>query len=186
MNALFFAFNGALGRLSRVLWTKPLSFPMSLRHLRVVIAETGPHHSWTTDHLNSISAVPLHALSSLSIERREALPSLNNGSPTYEVVVDDVVAIKPVPREFIEKMKQTKSNLTALQCDFWGYSISDVKVLLESCPKLEVCLPRASPFRFPEQLLDSETLPGCPFCKTFRLDIYFCVAFELAYIICFR
>ena len=126
-----------IGRLSRSLWTKPSDFPATLQHLRIVISETGPHHSWTTDHLLSLHALPVESLSGLSVVRREAFPRLENGIPTSQAIVDDIFALKPVPREFVEKMRYARS-LTTFQNDWWAWNIADLKVVLESCPNLEV------------------------------------------------
>ncbi|KAJ7755690.1 hypothetical protein DFH07DRAFT_821455 [Mycena maculata] len=125
------------GRLSRTLWSKPTSFPPALRILRIVIAEMGPHHSWATDHLDSLHTIPLGSLSSLDIIRREAPPSLHYGVAIYDNPVDDAVALKPIPPAFMDRIKEQKSQMTSLRCDFWSLSIADIKLLLECCPKLE-------------------------------------------------
>ncbi|KAJ7874670.1 hypothetical protein B0H14DRAFT_2717090 [Mycena olivaceomarginata] len=124
------------GRLSRTLWKKPTGFPPSLKTLRIVIAETGPHHSWATDHLDSLHAV-LGSLSALDVVRRESLPSLHCGVAIYDGVVDDAVTLKPIPPAFIDKIKQQKNQMTSFRCDFWSFSIADIKLLLECSPKLE-------------------------------------------------
>lgn len=125
------------GRLSRSLWIKPAHYPTSFRSLRILIAETGPHHSWSADHLQSIHAVPFTTLSHLSVARREALPTLHNGNATYDIVVDDAVALKSVPQEFIVAIRGGQ-NLTDLQCDFWAWSVADLKALAGGCPNLKV------------------------------------------------
>ncbi|KAJ7502764.1 hypothetical protein B0H11DRAFT_1853798 [Mycena galericulata] len=125
------------GRLSRTLWTKPNSFPPGLKTLRIVIAEMGPHHSWATDHLDSLYAIPLGSLSSLDIVRREAPPSLHCGVAVYDSTIDDAVALKPIPPAFLDRIKEQKSQMTSFRCDFWSLSIADIKLLLECSPKLE-------------------------------------------------
>ncbi|KAF8170186.1 hypothetical protein K438DRAFT_1854178 [Mycena galopus ATCC 62051] len=125
------------GRLSRTLWTKPTCFPATLKTLRVIIAETGPHHSWATDHLDSLHAVPLGSLSVLDVVRREAPPSIQCGVAVYDGIVDEAVALKLIPSAFMDQMKQQKSQMTSFRCDFWSFSIADVKLLLECSPKLE-------------------------------------------------
>ncbi|KAJ6497899.1 hypothetical protein C8R45DRAFT_984585 [Mycena sanguinolenta] len=132
-----FVLDEVQGRLSRALWTKPTCFPASLTTLRVVIAETGPHHSWATDHLDSLHAVPLGSLSVLDVVRKEASPSLQNGVAVYDGIVDDAVALKPVPATFMDQIKEQKSEMISFRCDFWSFSIADVKLLLECSPKLE-------------------------------------------------
>ncbi|KAJ7497137.1 hypothetical protein FB451DRAFT_1210259 [Mycena latifolia] len=125
------------GRLSRTLWTKPACYPAALKTLRIVIAETGPHHSWATDHLDSLHAIPLGSLSSLEIVRREAPPTPHCGVAIYDNTVDDAVALKPIPPALIDRIKQQKSQMTSFRCDFWSFSIADIKLLLECSPKLE-------------------------------------------------
>ena len=65
------------------------------------------------------------------------LPHIENAVPVYDMVLDDVLALKPMPREFLNKVKDARS-LTKLECDWWSWSIQDLKVVLESCPNLEV------------------------------------------------
>ncbi|KAJ6495576.1 hypothetical protein C8R47DRAFT_362614 [Mycena vitilis] len=125
------------GRLSRTLWTKPTCYPAALKTLRIIIAESGPHHSWATDHLDSFYAVPLGSLSSLDVVRREAVPSLHCGVAIYDGIVDDAVALKPIPPAFMDQIKQQKSQMTSFRCDFWSFSIADLKLLLECSPRLE-------------------------------------------------
>ncbi|KAK7057386.1 hypothetical protein R3P38DRAFT_2840650 [Favolaschia claudopus] len=124
------------GRLSRTLWTKPSCFPVSLKALRIVFAENGPHHSWATDHLESLYAIPLGLLDSLEVLRREAPPSLQSGVAMYDATLDDCAPAKSIPAAFLEQMKQS-SRLATFRCDFWCLSISEVKSLLESSTRLE-------------------------------------------------
>ena len=123
--------------MSRSLWTKLDAFPPGLKNFRIVISETGPHHSWMKDHLKSLHALPFESLRGLSVVRREPPPRLQNGVPGYAFITDDVVALKPVPKEFLDKMKDAKA-LTWLECDWWSWDIPDLKLVLENCPNLEV------------------------------------------------
>ncbi|KAJ6558580.1 hypothetical protein DFH09DRAFT_1163263 [Mycena vulgaris] len=132
-----FVLDEVQGRLSRTLWTKPTCYPAALKMLRIVIAETGPHHSWATDHLDSIHAIPLGSLSSLDIVRREAPPSPHCGVAIYDHSIDDTVALKPIPPVFLDRIKEQKSQMTSFRCDFWSFSIADIKLLLECSPTLE-------------------------------------------------
>lgn len=130
--------NSHVGRLSRSLWTRPSHFPASLRRFKILIRESGPHHSWTTDHLSSIHALPLQSLEELSILRRESPPQLEHGKPTYgSQSLDDVLALKAVPEEFVDRIKEARE-LTKFECDWWSWSVSDLKIVLESCPRLKV------------------------------------------------
>jgi hypothetical protein len=134
---IYHSFDNELGRLSRSLWTKLAAFPPALRTFQILISESGPHHSWMKDHLQSLHALPFESLRGLSVVRREPLPRLQNGVPIFDVMTDDVVTLKPVPKEFLERMKDAKL-LTCFECDWWSWSIPDLKVVLESCPSLEV------------------------------------------------
>jgi hypothetical protein len=88
----------------------------------------------------------MHSLNALYVVRKEQLPRLESGVPVYDPVVDDVVALKYVPRDFIERIASAKA-LSVLECDWWAWNIADVKTLLESCPNLEV---RFKHMLFPE------------------------------------
>ncbi|KAJ7907256.1 hypothetical protein B0H13DRAFT_2332540 [Mycena leptocephala] len=132
-----FVLDEVQGRLSRMLWTKPTCFPAALKALRVVVAEAGPHHSWVTDHFDSLHAVPLSSLSSFDIIRREAPPALHSGIVVYDGIVDDAVTLKPIPPAFMDQIKRQESQMTSFRCDFWSFSIADIKLLLECFPKLE-------------------------------------------------
>jgi hypothetical protein len=102
------------------------------------------------DHLQSLHALPFETLRRLSIVRREALPRLQNGVPAFDFVADDVVALKPVPKEFLDNLQDARS-LVSFECDWWCWSIADLKVVLESCPRLEVCcVSKCSPMPFSE------------------------------------
>ncbi|KAK0461394.1 uncharacterized protein EV420DRAFT_1531835 [Desarmillaria tabescens] len=123
------------GRLSRALWSKPSSFPM-LHRLRITISETGPSHSWTTDHLISLEYLPTAGLSEVSVTRTEALPRMYNDVPMYDPTVDDAISLQPLPAAMQRMLREAKS-FTTLRCDFWMCSITDIKAILDGCPKLE-------------------------------------------------
>jgi hypothetical protein len=89
------------------------------------------------DHLHSLHALPTHSLEAFSIVRREPPPRVQGGTPIYEVVVDEAVTLKPVPHEFVDSIKRAKS-LRTFECDWWAWSIADIKAVLESCVHLEV------------------------------------------------
>jgi hypothetical protein len=101
------------------------------------VSENGLHHSWTKDHLLSLHAIPFASLATLSVIRQEMHPRIENNTPIYDAVVDDVLALKPVPKELVDKLR-TATSLTCLECDWWAWTISDLKVVLENCPNLEV------------------------------------------------
>jgi hypothetical protein len=79
----------------------------------------------------------MHSLHALHVVRKEQLPRLESGVPVYDPIIDDVVALKSVPRDFVEKIADAKA-LSVLECDWWAWSIADVKTLLENCPNLAV------------------------------------------------
>jgi hypothetical protein len=117
----------AAGRLSRSLWSKITGLPPSLHTLRVSFSEGGPHHSWTTDHLVSISALSMDTITRLSIVR-----SIH----PYDTHLDDVAALKPVPRHVLDKLRDSNS-LRILECDWWAWRPFDLKEVLEDNPDLE-------------------------------------------------
>jgi hypothetical protein len=133
-----------LGRLSRQLWAKPEHYPSSLHRLKIVVSEAGPHHSWTTDHLNSLHALPLEKFSSLSVIRHEVLPRFENGNLSFEHGADDSLPLNIVPTKFAEKMREGRS-LKDFECDFWAWPLADVKAILEACQNLQVCFQHFSP-----------------------------------------
>ncbi|KAF9071066.1 hypothetical protein BDP27DRAFT_1322725 [Rhodocollybia butyracea] len=131
------------GRISRSMWTKPTVFPSALRCLRIHISETGPHHSWAIDHLNSLHSFPLEQLTEICIARQSGIPTVqDHTTAVFEGRVNSVVSLKPIPFALSERLRGCKY-LKNLHCDFWAFPVSDVKFLLERCPKLEslkICL----------------------------------------------
>ncbi|TRM69688.1 hypothetical protein BD626DRAFT_563424 [Schizophyllum amplum] len=123
------------GRLSRCLWTKPLTYPKHLRTLQIIFSEAEHHHSWSADHLASIHEFPLASLTSLSVTRRQALPSPDG--VYIKAHVDDAVALRPLPQDLLDKLATSASSMTHLDLDFWSCSISDVKTLVQKCQQLE-------------------------------------------------
>ncbi|KII92863.1 hypothetical protein PLICRDRAFT_37659 [Plicaturopsis crispa FD-325 SS-3] len=124
------------GRLSRGLWSKPDQFPAGLNDFGIVINEASPHHSWTTDHLLSLQALPMESLSKLSVLRLESPPRIHNNQPVYDVPVDDIAVLKHVPPDFVDRMRLATS-LSVFECDWWAWGIPDLKVVLENCHELE-------------------------------------------------
>lgn len=60
-----------------------------------------------------------------------------NGVPVYDTMVDDNASLGPVPDDFVNGIRAAKS-LSTFECDWWGWSIADLKILIESCNELEV------------------------------------------------
>jgi len=114
--------------------------------------------------------------------RREPLPRFQNDVPSFDLITDDVVALKPVPKDFLDKMKDARS-LTWFECDWWSWSIPDLKVVLESCPNLEVrCALKLHIVCFSESLREIEvkTMLGCSRFETVEPDVCFCLFIEFA------
>lgn len=99
-------------------WTKPVTFSSALRCLRISISGSG--HSWARDHLDSLASFPLEQLTELYISSEsESLPST-------------------LPSTLSERFRDCKS-LTKFHCDHWAIPSTELKTLLESCNRLEVC-----------------------------------------------
>jgi hypothetical protein len=111
----------------------------------VTINESASHHSWTADHLVSLHAISFPVLKHFSLVRIEANPHLVDGSPVYDNPIDDIACLRPVPQDFVDKIRGAKS-LSVLECDWWAWNIADLKVILENCTELEVCMPFDRPF----------------------------------------
>ncbi|KAF8678307.1 hypothetical protein RHS04_05587 [Rhizoctonia solani] len=108
------------GRLSKSLWSNVELLPM-LHTLKIALSESGPHHSWTADHLLSLPClVGLNQLTTISITR-----TYNGYGP-----VDDVALPKPVPREVVEAFASC-DKVKHLECDWWAWGIDELKELVE-------------------------------------------------------
>ena len=129
------------GRLSRCLWTKPLSYPKQLQTLQIIFSEAEHHHSWSADHLASIHEFPLENLTSLSVTRRLAPPTPDG--VYVRSTVGDAVALRPLPPDLLDKLSSCAS-MKNLDLDYWSCSIADVKTLVQKCQQLEVSLTRPS------------------------------------------
>ncbi|KAI5828219.1 hypothetical protein K523DRAFT_339176 [Schizophyllum commune Tattone D] len=128
------------GRLSRCLWTKPLSYPKQLHTLQIIFSEAEHHHSWSADHLASIHEFPLENLTSLSVTRRLAPPTPDG--VYIRSTVGDAVALRPLPQDLLDKLSSCAS-MKNLDLDFWSCSIGDAKTLVQKCQQLEtlrICL----------------------------------------------
>ncbi|KAJ1304365.1 hypothetical protein OPQ81_005519 [Rhizoctonia solani] len=115
------------GRLSKFLWSNVEVAP-TLHTLKIALSESGPHHSWTADHLLSLpSLVGLDQLTTISITRTY------NG---HGGQVDDVAVAKPVPRDIVDAFK-TCNKVKHLECDWWAWGIDELKELVEGCVNLQ-------------------------------------------------
>lgn len=114
------------GRLSKTLWAN-VELPSTLHTLKVALSESGPHHSWTADHLLSFpSLVGLDQLSRISVTRTYS----GNGQ------VDDVAVAKPVPSDVVDALRGC-ARVKHLECDWWAWGMDDLKELIEGCVNLE-------------------------------------------------
>lgn len=60
-----------------------------------------------------------------------------DGAAVFDAVADEIACLKQVPEDFVKGIRQAKSLLT-LECDWWAWSIADIKALLENCIELKV------------------------------------------------
>ena len=88
----------------------------------------------------SLHAIPFPVLKSFSLVRIEAYPRLVDGVPVYDNLIDDIACLKPVSQDFVDKICGAKL-LSVLECDWWAWSIADLKAILDNCTELEVCMP---------------------------------------------
>ena len=107
--------------------------------MKIAISESGPHHSWTADHLLSFSKLQLDALSHLSVLRIPQPPHFSQSGNIleYDAQIDDVATLKGIPRDVVVSIRGATA-LTVLECDWWAWRPEDVKALLERCTQLEV------------------------------------------------
>ncbi|KAF8513016.1 hypothetical protein BU17DRAFT_95752 [Hysterangium stoloniferum] len=128
----------AQGRLTRNLWSKIDKTPPRLHTLKVCMSESGPHHSWTADHLLSLSHLQLQTISHLTIMRLTSSPqqSASGTALEYNAPIDDVAILKVIPKDLVAAIKEATA-LTVLECDWWSWKPEDVKTILERCTQLE-------------------------------------------------
>ncbi|KAG8746975.1 peroxin [Ceratobasidium sp. 414] len=113
------------GRLSKTLWAN-VELPLTLNALKISMSESGPHRSWTADHLLSLpSLTSLTQLTRISITR-----TLGTGP------IDDVAVAKPVPREMVRALAEC-DQVGHLECDWWLWSVDELKELVEGCVSLQ-------------------------------------------------
>ncbi|KAG9014565.1 peroxin [Tulasnella sp. JGI-2019a] len=127
-----FELSDVQGRLSKALWTKASLDTLSsaLRTLKISIPECGPHHSWSLDHLRSLSSFPLNKVNHFAITR--------TSTSSDEAVLDDALLLQPVPRNILQWLCDTGEELETLSCDWWSWTPDDFKALLEKCTKLQI------------------------------------------------
>ncbi|KAL5631644.1 hypothetical protein ACGC1H_007231 [Rhizoctonia solani] len=116
------------GRLSKSLWSNVELSP-TLHTLKIALSESGPHHSWTADHLLSLPLlVGLDQLTRISITRTY------NGQGGQ---IDDVAIAKPVPKDIVDAFRKC-NKAQHLECDWWAWGVDDLKELVEGCVNIQV------------------------------------------------
>ncbi|EJU04236.1 hypothetical protein DACRYDRAFT_114606 [Dacryopinax primogenitus] len=120
------------GRISRSFWSSVI-LPPSLRSFVISMSESGPHHSWTADHLYSLANLSLSHLESIRI-KRVLNPIIDLG---FDAPVDDVGRWPGtlIPSELAESLK---GKIRVLDCDWWLWSLGDLRTVLDRCPDMEV------------------------------------------------
>lgn len=117
-----------LGRLSKALWAS-VELPLTLRTLKIALSESGPHHSWTADHLLSFPSLSgLDQLTRISVTRTY---------PASCGVVDDIAVAKPVPQDVVSALAGCR-HVEHLECDWWAWGVDDLKELVEGCTGIQV------------------------------------------------
>lgn len=114
------------GRLSKKLWEK-VELPPALTELNIRISESGQHHSWIADHLHSLPCVSFASLTKLSVSRT---------IHPFDTRLDDVALLSGLPTGFAPSLREA-SSLETLECDWWAWKSEDLKVVLDSCHKLQ-------------------------------------------------
>ncbi|CAE6440152.1 unnamed protein product [Rhizoctonia solani] len=115
------------GRLSKSLWSNVELSP-TLHTLKIALSESGPHHSWTADHLLSLPLlVGLDQLTRISITRTY------NGQGGQ---IDDVAIAKLVPKDMVDALREC-NKVQHLECDWWAWGVDDLKDLVEGCVNLQ-------------------------------------------------
>ncbi|KAG9107524.1 peroxin, partial [Ceratobasidium sp. 392] len=113
------------GRLSKTLWAN-VELPQTLNVLKIAMSESGPHHSWTADHLLSLPSLPsLTQLTRLAITRNASAG-----------LIDDVAVAKSVPRDMVRALAEC-DRVEHLECDWWLWSVDELKELVEGCVSLQ-------------------------------------------------
>ncbi|KIJ39433.1 hypothetical protein M422DRAFT_32688 [Sphaerobolus stellatus SS14] len=128
----------AQGRLTRKLWSKVENIPPQLHKFKIAMSEAGPHHSWTADHLVSLSTFQMQQFTHLSIIR--LLPPLRvsatDHSLEYDPHIEEVANMVSISRDIVGAIRNAKG-LKVLECDWWAWKPDDLKPLLEKCTQLE-------------------------------------------------
>lgn len=111
----------ASGRLSKACWTAVAPYAHSLTRLTIAFAESGPHKSWATDHLASLTPlVAIPSLHSLAITRLVPPGALVPGRhSTSHFSISDVVLPRAMPDVVLDAIVEKGPMWRSLELNFW-------------------------------------------------------------------
>lgn len=92
-------------------------------------------YSWIAEHISSLHAIPINQLASLSLVRQTISAPITAISQ-LDALAEDTP--KPVPAVFMDNLR-FGGDLTHLECDWWSWSVANVKLVTGLCTRLEVC-----------------------------------------------
>ncbi|SPO39838.1 uncharacterized protein PSFLO_05319 [Pseudozyma flocculosa] len=154
------------GRLPRDTWSSIEPASDRFRTLRYVISTDGHHHSWVTDHLDSIFA----SLRTTLLDMAEFVVTRHDGAGKVSGKLrhdfrsarstDPVVQPRAIPREALDHLSARGSSLSHLNIDFFFLSEAEFKAILGACPNIrtmQVCVD----FPFTKLLAKSPLFTQC-------------------------
>lgn len=118
------------GRFSKSCWKKLSPLPTSLTRIKISYSEEGSHHTWITDHLDSLSyIVSCPSLRSLSVTRQQG--SERDSSP-----VSGAISLRPLPSGIVEALVEKGEDWEELELDFFQMSLLELKAIMDSATNL--------------------------------------------------
>ncbi|GAA5899812.1 hypothetical protein JCM6882_005441 [Rhodosporidiobolus microsporus] len=128
------------GRLSRTCWSKLSPLPSSLQTLKLTYSESGPHKSWTLDHLSSLPALlTSSSLTHLSLTRRVPHPAalLPGSHQLARYPVDPVLQPRTLGKKELEALGERGDAWESLELDLFKVDMDGVKKILDNCSGLK-------------------------------------------------
>ncbi|GAA5837451.1 hypothetical protein JCM11251_002109 [Rhodosporidiobolus azoricus] len=128
------------GRLSRTCWSKLAPLPSSLHTLKITYSESGPHKSWTLDHLSSLpSLLTSSSLTTLSLTRRVPHPAalLPGSHQLARYPMDAVLQPRQLGKKELAALGERGDAWECLELDLFKVDMDGVKKILESCGGLK-------------------------------------------------
>ncbi|KAK4047883.1 hypothetical protein OIO90_006044 [Microbotryomycetes sp. JL221] len=121
------------GRLSKTCWSKVSDLPDKLQSLVLRYSETGPHKSWTLDHLTSLKALLASPnLVHVSIARRLDPACLVFGSHESVICsIDPLMTPSPCPEGLYEALMKRAGSLQTLDLTLFALDGSKLKYLMD-------------------------------------------------------